>query len=34
LRRLREWSEAPVIVLSVREGEDDKVAALDGCNCN
>lgn len=30
LRRIREWSEAPVIVLSVREGEDDKVAALDG----
>ncbi|HZQ46172.1 MAG TPA: response regulator [Verrucomicrobiae bacterium] len=29
LRRLREWSQAPVIVLSVREGEDDKVAALD-----
>ncbi|MGA2176024.1 MAG: response regulator [Verrucomicrobiota bacterium] len=29
LRRLREWSQAPVLVLSVREGEDDKVAALD-----
>jgi two-component system KDP operon response regulator KdpE len=29
LRRLREWSQAPVLVLSVREGEEDKVAALD-----
>ncbi len=29
LQRLREWSEAPVVVLSVREGEEDKVAALD-----
>jgi two-component system KDP operon response regulator KdpE len=29
LKRLREWSQAPVLVLSVREGEDDKVAALD-----
>jgi two-component system KDP operon response regulator KdpE len=29
LKRLREWSQAPVIVLSVREQEDDKVAALD-----
>ena len=29
LRRLREWSHVPVIVLSVRDGEDDKVAALD-----
>jgi two-component system KDP operon response regulator KdpE len=29
LRRIREWSQAPVIVLSVRESEDDKVAALD-----
>jgi len=29
LKRLREWSEAPVIVLSVRESEEDKVAALD-----
>lgn len=28
-RRLREWSEIPVIVLSVREQEADKVAALD-----
>ncbi|HEY3863267.1 MAG TPA: response regulator [Verrucomicrobiae bacterium] len=29
LRRLREWSETPVLVLSVREGEEDKVGALD-----
>jgi two-component system KDP operon response regulator KdpE len=29
LQRLREWSEAPVLVLSVREGEEDKVGALD-----
>jgi two-component system KDP operon response regulator KdpE len=29
LKRLREWSQAPVLVLSVREGEDDKVGALD-----
>jgi two-component system KDP operon response regulator KdpE len=29
LRRVREWSQAPVIVLSVRESEEDKVAALD-----
>ena len=29
LKRLREWSQAPVLVLSVRDGEDDKVAALD-----
>jgi len=29
LTRLREWSQVPVIVLSVREREEDKVAALD-----
>jgi two-component system, OmpR family, KDP operon response regulator KdpE len=29
LRRLREWSRAPVIVLSVRDDEKGKVAALD-----
>lgn len=29
LKRLREWSKAPVLVLSVRDGEDDKIAALD-----
>ena len=28
-RRLREWSQTPIIILSVREAEDDKVAALD-----
>jgi two-component system KDP operon response regulator KdpE len=29
LKRLREWSQAPVLVLSVRDRESDKVAALD-----
>ena len=29
LKRLREWSQVPVIVLSVRDRENDKVAALD-----
>jgi two-component system KDP operon response regulator KdpE len=29
LKRLREWSNVPVIVLSVRDREEDKVAALD-----
>ncbi len=29
IRRLREWSKVPIIVLSVREREDDKVKALD-----
>lgn len=29
IRRLREWSKVPVLVLSVRAGEDDKIAALD-----
>jgi two-component system KDP operon response regulator KdpE len=29
LKRLREWSHVPVVVLSVRDREDDKVAALD-----
>jgi two-component system, OmpR family, KDP operon response regulator KdpE len=29
IRRLREWSKVPIIVLSVREGVDDKVSALD-----
>lgn len=28
-RRLREWTPVPVIVLSVREHETDKIAALD-----
>jgi len=29
LKRLREWSHVPVVVLTVREDERDKVAALD-----
>jgi two-component system KDP operon response regulator KdpE len=29
LQRLREWSQVPVVVLSVRDREEDKVAALD-----
>ncbi|GFE58024.1 response regulator [Geobacter sp. AOG1] len=29
IRRVREWSQVPIIVLSVREREDDKVKALD-----
>ena len=28
-RRLREWSQVPVIILSVREQEADKISALD-----
>jgi two-component system KDP operon response regulator KdpE len=28
-RRLREWSQTPIIILSVRESENDKIAALD-----
>jgi two-component system KDP operon response regulator KdpE len=28
-RRLREWTQTPIIILSVRDGERDKVAALD-----
>jgi two-component system KDP operon response regulator KdpE len=28
-RRLREWSQVPVIILSVRDQEMDKIAALD-----
>ena len=28
-RRLREWSQIPIIVVSVREQESDKIAALD-----
>ncbi len=30
LQRLREWSKVPIIVLSVRDRDTDKVAALDG----
>jgi two-component system KDP operon response regulator KdpE len=29
LRRLREWLQAPIIILSVRDREQDKIAALD-----
>jgi two-component system KDP operon response regulator KdpE len=29
IRRLRTWSDSPVIVLSVRDGQADKVLALD-----
>jgi two-component system, OmpR family, KDP operon response regulator KdpE len=29
LRRLREWTSTPVIVLSVRDADRDKIAALD-----
>jgi two-component system KDP operon response regulator KdpE len=28
-RRLREWTQTPIIIVSVREQESDKVAALD-----
>ena len=28
-RRLREWTDVPVIVISVQDSEEDKVAALD-----
>lgn len=29
IQRLREWTKIPILVLSVREREDDKIAALD-----
>jgi len=29
LKRLREWSQAPVLIVSVRYREEDKIAALD-----
>ena len=29
IKRIREWSSVPIIVLSVRDRENDKVAALD-----
>ncbi len=29
LKRLREWSETPVIILSVRDNEEEKIKALD-----
>lgn len=30
VKRLREWSRVPVVVLSVRDRDEDKIAALDG----
>lgn len=30
LRELRQWSQVPVIMLTVRDGEAERVAALDG----
>jgi len=30
LRRLREWTDTPVIVLTVQDSEAEKIAALDG----
>jgi two-component system KDP operon response regulator KdpE len=29
IARIREWSEVPILILSVRQGEEEKVAALD-----
>ena len=29
LRRLRQWTQVPVLILSVKDGPEDKVAALD-----
>lgn len=29
LSRIREWSKAPILILSVRDNEDEKVSALD-----
>ena len=29
LRRLREWTQAPVVVLTVHDGEEEKIEALD-----
>lgn len=29
IRRLREWTQTPIIVLTVREREEDKITALD-----
>ena len=29
LRQLREWTQAPILILSVRDGPEDKIAALD-----
>jgi len=30
IKRLRKWSNKPIIVLSTRDHENDKVSALDG----
>ncbi|GIO12707.1 DNA-binding response regulator [Cohnella xylanilytica] len=30
LARIREWSEAPIVVLTAKDGEDDKITALEG----
>jgi two-component system, OmpR family, KDP operon response regulator KdpE len=30
LKRLREWSKVPILILSVRGREEDKISALDG----
>ncbi|MBL9134993.1 MAG: response regulator [Verrucomicrobiales bacterium] len=29
LRRIREWSQVPILILSVRDAESDKITALD-----
>lgn len=29
VKRIREWSQVPILILSVRQSEDEKVAALD-----
>lgn len=30
LKRIREWSQVPIIVLTAKDREEDKIAALDG----
>lgn len=30
LKRLREWTQVPVVILTVQDGEAEKIAALDG----
>ncbi|UYL08181.1 response regulator [Bdellovibrio sp. SKB1291214] len=30
LRQIREWSQVPIIVLTVQDSDEDKIAALDG----
>ena len=29
LRRIREWSQVPILILSVRDHEEEKIQALD-----